>query len=118
MSIISSKQPHKKRSTTDLIFVFVALVLVFLILVPINSSRYNSFSGAFQHFGSAPAGSSTDQEISFTSDLQYWDANCSQGWSNDAECDNIAARAQSCSISMDSAYCSAYNTYMQQNTKK
>jgi hypothetical protein len=118
MSIISSKQPQKKHSTIDFISIFAALVLIFLILVPINNSRNGSFRGAFQHFSSASAGLSVNQEISFSSDLQYWDANCSQGWGNDAMCNNIAARAQSCSISMDSAYCSAYNTYMQQNLKK
>jgi hypothetical protein len=63
---------------------------------------------------SREAGSvSNSDDVSFASDEQYWDANCSHGWLSDSRCDDIVSRAQKCA-SITSAYCSDYGVYMQQ----
>ncbi|HLO18491.1 MAG TPA: hypothetical protein VK206_26905 [Anaerolineales bacterium] len=110
MSTISSKRP-KKHGLVDFVIVFFALLLVFLVLTPLNGSLSNSIHSAF---GSAQTNPSISREISFAADLQYWDANCSHGWTSDSTCDVIATKAQSCTISLDSAYCSEYGTYLKQ----
>ncbi|SRR6266536_913495 len=109
MSLTSSRRPIK-HDFVDFIFVFSLLVIVLLVLAPFNNI-YNSTHTSFEK---AQAKLSLSGDPSFASDRQYWDANCSHGWtSSDATCDAIAARAQSCSISVDSAYCSEYSNYMQ-----
>ncbi len=113
MSTISSKQ-IKKHGLTDFVFVFLAVIIVLLVLLSSNVNFYNSFNTALPGLGSTHAGISTSRDVSFASDLRYWGANCSHGWSSDSTCDTIASKAQSCSVSADSVYCSEYDTYMQQ----
>jgi hypothetical protein len=115
MSTISSKQ-EKRHGLVDPVYVLVFLVLILALLVPgpLTGNINNSFSGALGTPGKAPAGVSASGYVSFTSDQQYWDANCSRGWSSDSTCEDIVLRAQSCSISTASAYCSQYDTYLLQ----
>ena len=114
MSTISSKQ-GKSQGLLDPVSVLVVLVLILalLILEPLAGNAYNSIGGALGSPGNS-AGTSASGDISFTTDQRYWDANCGHGWSTDATCETIVLRAQSCRISVASAYCSEYDAYLQQ----
>src|SRR5687768_8355194 len=118
MSTISSRQ-EKRHGHLDPILVLVSLTLILALLVfaPPPGNVHNFNSGAFGTLGSLDTGIAAGSIISFASDQQYWDANCSHGWSSDSTCDNIFRRAQSCMISLASAYCSEYDTYLQQFRK-
>lgn len=113
MSTISSKQ-IKKHGLVDFVFVFLALIVLLLVLIPFHGNIYNSISSTFGILGNTHAGVFTNSNVSFASDLRYWNANCSHGWSSDSTCETISSRAQSCSVSVDSVYCSEYDVYMQQ----
>ena len=115
MSTISSKQ-EKSHGLVDpfYVLVFLVLILALLVLGPLTGNINNSFSGALGTLGNAPAGVSASTEVSFTSDHQYWNANCSRGWSSDSTCEDIVLRSQSCVANVASAYCSAYADYLQQ----
>ncbi len=114
MATISSKQ-DKRHALVDPIYVlgFLVLFLALLLLGPLSGSTSNSISGALGTLGDAPAGVPAGSNVTFASDQQYWDANCSSGWSSDSTCENIVQRVQTCSISTTSAYCSAYDLYLQ-----
>jgi hypothetical protein len=118
MSTISSRQ-EKRHAFLDPIRVLISLTLIlaFLVFAPPSGNVYNFISGAFGTPGSLDTGIAAGSNISFASDQQYWDANCSHGWSSDSTCENIFRRAQSCVISLASAYCSKYDTYLQQFRK-
>ena len=103
MSVISSKQP-RKHVLVNFVFVFLVLLIALLVLVPFRGHP----------FGNTPASFSASENVSFTADLQYWNANCSHGWTAEAACKAITARAQSCSINSDSIYCTEYERYLQQ----
>ena len=119
MSTISSKQ-RRRHSAIDPLFVLVFLVMVLTLLVfaPLIDKTYDSFSNAPGSFSNVSSGLSLTKEASFAADLQYWNANCSHGWTSDSGCDAIASRAQSCMISIDSVYCSEYDSYLQQFRNK
>ena len=106
MSIVASKQ-LKTQSPVNFIFVFLALLIALLVLVPVGS-HLNIW------FGGVSARLSAPDSFSFAQDLQYWNANCHYGLTTDATCKAITARAQSCSISTDSAYCKEYENYLEQ----
>ena len=115
MATISSKQ-EKRHALVDPIYVLVFLVLLLALLLigPFNGNTSSSINGVLGVLGGAPAGVSASGDVSFTSDQQYWDANCSHGWSSDSTCESIVLRSQSCVTNVDSAYCSAYDNYLQQ----
>jgi len=115
MATISSNQ-EKRQALVNPIYVLILLVLLLalLLLGPLSGNRSNSISGALGVLGGAPAGVSAGSDVTFTSDLQYWDANCSRGWSSDSTCETIVLRSQSCVASVTSAYCSEYVAYLQQ----
>ena len=117
MSTISPKQT-KSQGLIDPIFILAVLVVIltFIVFAPANN-LYNSVETTLGSFGNAAAGVSVNSVVSFASDQQYWEANCTNGWSSDATCDAIVQRAQSCSASVDSAYCSAYDKYLQTFSK-
>ena len=117
MSTLSSK-PTKRYSPLELIslFVFVALIAT-LLAMPFTANLYNSMSTAPGTENRSHTGILTSASYSFSADQQYWNANCSHGWSSNATCEDIVARAQSCSISTDSAYCSEYENYLNQFAK-
>jgi len=117
MSTIPSKQ-RKRQDLVDPVLVFLVLILALLVLAPFTGKAYNPFGNLLPAFGSASHSSPLKSEFSFSADQRYWAANCSHGWSSDLVCDAIESRTQSCSISADSAYCSAYATYLKQYLKK
>jgi hypothetical protein len=114
MSTISSKQ-EKRHGLVDPVYalVFLILILALLLVGPFAGNASSSISGALGALSGAPAVLSDSSEVSFTADQQYWDANCTGGWSSDSACGAIVQRVQSCSISTASAYCSAYDLYLE-----
>jgi hypothetical protein len=112
MSIISSKHV-KKHGHVDWLFVLFALALVLLVLAPFNGNIFNFMRTAPEAPQVTRFDLSTSGSVSFAADQEYWDANCSHGWSANAGCDTIVARTQSCSASVDSVYCSEYDKYLQ-----
>jgi hypothetical protein len=113
MSIITSNQP-KRQSIVDPIFILFISVLVVFLVFAFSAANRNLIGNALQTYDTAPAGLSLNTEVSFASDLRYWSENCDSGWSSDSACDAIFARAQSCTVSVNSAYCSDYKSYLQQ----
>ena len=117
MSIITSNQ-SKRQSSLDPIFLLFVSVLVVLLVFAVAAANGNYFIGnLLQTYDNAPAGLSLNSEVSFASDQRYWSENCDAGWSSNSVCDAIVARAQSCTASVDSAYCSAYENYLQEFSK-
>jgi len=114
MATISSNQ-EKRHALVNPIYVLIFLVLfvALLLLGPLSGNTSNAISGVLGVLGGAPAGVSASSDVTFTSDQQYWDANCSRGWSSDSTCETIVQRVQSCSVSTASAYCSEYALYLQ-----
>jgi hypothetical protein len=116
MSAFTLGQTRKDRYV-DLLFASFALTLVLLILVPHTGNIYGSIYSmprSIDNIHISVSIQEANKNISFAADQLYWVANCSQGWSSDARCDTIVARAQSCSSSMASAYCSQYENYLQE----
>jgi hypothetical protein len=115
MSTISSKQ-QKTHGLVDPLYVlfFLVLILAVVFLGPFGGNTYNSISSALGNLGGALAGVSASGNVSFTLDQQYWNANCSHGWSSDSTCDDIVLRSQSCVANVTSPYCSEYDAYLQQ----
>lgn len=118
MSTFSSKQT-KRQGLVDPVFVlaFLVLVLTFAVFTPFNSNLSNAFGTALGSLGNTSTALSSSNTVSFAYDQVYWDANCTHGWAGDAVCDAIVQRSQSCSFSVDSAYCAEYATYLQKFTK-
>jgi len=114
MATFSSKQ-EKKQDWVDpmLVLVSVALLSVLITFGPLNSN-YSSIPNALVMESGAADHASNSVGISFASDLQYWDANCSRGWTSDSTCDALVSRSEACNIGTGSAYCSEYDTYLQE----
>jgi hypothetical protein len=115
MSTISSKQ-GKRQGFVDPNFIlgFLVLIIALLVFTPLTGNIYNPLSTVLGAVDSTHASVSTSVNYSFSADQRYWGTNCSHGWSSNSACDDIVSRAQSCSISVDSAYCSEYDTYLKQ----
>jgi hypothetical protein len=114
MATISSNQEKRQAFINPVyILVFLVLLLALLLIGPLSGNTSSSFNGVLGVLGSAPAGVSAGGDVTFASDQQYWDANCSHGWSSDSTCETIVQRVQSCSVSTASAYCSEYELYLQ-----
>ena len=115
MATISSNQERRQALANPIyVLVFLILLLALVLLGPLSGNTSNSISSVLGALGGAPAGVSAGSDVTFTSDLQYWDANCSRGWSSDSTCETIVLRSQSCVASVTSAYCSEYDAYLQQ----
>ena len=115
MSTFSSKQ-QKSQGLVDTLLILASIVVI-LLLVFFGSYAdkiSDSFEGVHETQGIVNAGASNNSVVSFISDEQYWNANCSHGWGSNSKCDDIVSRAQSCEIGYGSNYCSEYETYMQQ----
>ena len=115
MSTITSKQ-GKRQGSVDPNFIlgFLVLIIALLVFTPFTGSISNSLSTVLGTVDNTHTGVSTNVNYSFSADQQYWSVNCSHGWSLNSTCDDIVARSQSCSISVDSAYCSEYESYLKQ----
>lgn len=117
MNTISSVH-ETTRDIRDVALVLVSLALVIALMAagPQAGEALSSFSGTV----SAWTDTSPDATLTlgrgpvFAADQRYWDANCAHGWHGDAGCAEITQRVQSCRISLASAYCSAYDRYMQE----
>jgi hypothetical protein len=118
MATLSSKQA-KEQGLVDpaLILALLILILTFSVLNPFTNSASNAFGDALGSLGKTSTALSGSNTVSFAYDQAYWNANCSHGWSADATCDAIVLRSQSCSFSVDSAYCATYQTYLQRFTQ-
>jgi hypothetical protein len=114
MATISSNQEKKQALVNPLyVLVFLVLLLALLLIGPLSGRTSSSINGILGALGGAPAGLSTSSDVTFASDQQYWDTNCSHGWSSDSTCETIVQRVQSCSVSTGSVYCSEYDHYLQ-----
>ena len=113
MSIITSNQ-QKRQSIVDPIFILFLSVLVVLLVFAVAAANRNLIGNLLQTYDNTPAGLTMNSEVSFASDQRYWAEYCDSGWSSDPACDAIVARAQACTASVDSAYCSAYESYLQE----
>ena len=116
MSIITSNQP-KRQTLIDPIFILFVSVVVVLLIFAFTAANRNLIGNVLQTSVNAPSGLSLNSEVSFASDQRYWSEYCDSGWSSDPVCDAIVARAQSCTASVESAYCSAYENYLQEFSK-
>jgi hypothetical protein len=112
MSIITSNR-QERHDVVDPIFILFFSALAVLTIFALSIGNLSDLvEGVLGYFSSAPASLSVNHEPSFASDQKYWDANCTGKWSSDPMCEAIVARTQSCSISVDSVYCSNYDNYM------
>jgi hypothetical protein len=113
MSIIASNQT-KRQSIVDPIFILFLSVLVVLLVFAVTAANRNLIGNMLQTRDNVPAGLTLNSEVSFATDLSYWSEYCDSGWSSNSVCDAIVARTQACSASVDSTYCSAYESYLQE----
>ena len=115
MATFSSKQ-EKRQGLVDPMLVLVSIALISMLVAfgPLNGNMYSSIGSALVTQSRAADNLSLNVGTSFTSDLQYWDANCSRGWKSDSTCELLVSKIQSCSIGTGSAYCSEYDTYLQE----
>ena len=114
MATYSSKQEKKQGLSSSMsVLLSVALIGVFVILGPLNANLYNSINSVLGIWDGTD-GAYTNAQVSFIADEQYWDANCSHGWTSDATCDDIVLRVESCVISLATPYCATYENYMQE----
>jgi len=115
MATFSSKQ-QKRQGFVNPIFALASITLIGILMVfgPLSGNMYPTVRDTLGIEVGAPSGLSINNQVSFFSDAQYWDASCAHGWKADSTCDTIFSRAQSCSIGTASAYCSAYDTYLEQ----
>lgn len=114
MSIITSK-PQKRHVLVDPIFILFFSALVVLAIFALSTGNIDYLvENAVESLGGTSVRVSVVNEPSFVSDQKYWDANCTRGWSSDSLCDTIAARTQACELSLDSVYCSQYDSYLKQ----
>ena len=114
MSILTSNQ-RKRQSSLDPIFMLIYSILLVLLVFAISAANGNYYiEKVLQTYNSAPASLSLNGQVLFASDERYWSEHCVSGWSSDDTCDAIVARTQACSVSVDSAYCSTYESYLQE----
>jgi hypothetical protein len=115
MAAFPSKQ-EKKQDLVDPMLVWVSIVLLSILIAfgPLNGNMYNSIPNALAMEGSAADHASSGVGVSFASDLQYWNAKCSHGWTSNSTCDALVSKTKLCSLSVDSVYCSEYDAYLQQ----
>jgi hypothetical protein len=115
MATFPSKQ-KKRQDWVDplLVLVSIALLSVLIAFGPLNGNMYSSIPNAPVMESGAAEHPSSSVGVSFASDIQYWDAKCSHGWTSDATCDALVSRIQSCALGVGLAYCSEYDAYIQQ----
>jgi hypothetical protein len=111
----SPKKPKKSQGFGNPISVLISVTLLgtFAVFAPFNVSFFDSINiNRILPSFYTPNSLSIIPEPSFTSDQNYWDENCTHGWTSDVTCDAIVSRVQSCLVNNSSLYCSAYETYM------
>jgi hypothetical protein len=113
----SAKKQKKSQGFSNPISVLISVTLLstFAIFAPFNISVFDSINiNRILPSFYTPNSISDIPEPSFTSDQNYWDENCTHGWTSDLTCDAIVSMVQSCLINKASLYCSAYETYMKE----
>jgi len=114
MSIITSKQ-QKRHILFDPIFVlFLATLILLMFFAAFTGNIEHTLNSWLVTFDDAPTNLSANSTPSFAADQRYWEANCNHSWTSGSACEDIALRSQSCVVSIESAYCSAYAEYMKQ----
>jgi len=113
MTTFSSKQ-EKKQGLADPILILVSITLIGVLVVfgPLSGGM-SSIRNVLTARGDAGGNISISGGAYFAPDLQYWDANCSHGWTSDSTCDTLVSITQACAVGTGSAYCSEYDTYLQ-----
>ena len=117
----SSKKQKKGQGFNNPISVLISVTLLgtFAVFAPFNVSFFDSINiNRILPSFYTPKSISIIPEPSFTSDQNYWDENCTHGWTSDVTCDAIVSRVQSCLVNNSSLYCSAYETYMKQSLQQ
>jgi hypothetical protein len=118
MTAISSKHRKRQRLVDPVLALLLLIaILTFAMLTPFNGNASDTLESMFGSFGNSSTTLSGSNTVSFAYDQAYWNSSCSHGWSDNATCDVIVQRAQSCAISVDSAYCAAYEAYLKDFTK-
>ena len=113
MSIITSNEPKRQTMIDPILIMFISVLIVLLVFA-VSAANRNLIGSMLQTYDNVPAGLSLNSEVSFAADQRYWAEYCDSGWSSNAVCDAIVARSQACTASVDSAYCSAYEKYLQE----
>jgi len=113
MATISSKQKRLIVVNPIAVLASLSLIAALLVLWP--------FTGSLNDLRVSEPGASGGESVlagstvvSFAADEQYWNANCSHGWSGNSSCDDIVARVNSCVVDLNSQYCTQYDAYMEQ----
>jgi hypothetical protein len=117
VSIITPDPPQKQTLVDPIVVLFFSVLLVLLVLAISIANGSDFVERILQTNDSTPAGITLHSEVSFASDQLYWREHCDSGWSSDSACDAIVARTQGCSVSVVSAYCSAYESYLHELDK-
>ena len=113
MTTIPRKQKRLYMVSPITVLAPTTIMAVFLILWLLAGSPYSvsgNIPGTFGNTGVVNG----DVAVSFAGDVQFWDANCSHGWSANESCDAIVARANYCGLDLNSPYCMEYDAYMKQ----
>jgi len=114
MSIITSIHQKRNYLLDPILILFITTLILLTFFAVFTGNVEHILNSWWTAFDNAPTRVSVDQAPSFAADQAYWEANCSPGWASDAACEVIALRSQSCQASVDSAYCSAYDNYLNQ----
>ena len=115
MSSFSKQLKRHAPAEPLLILTVIAAIVILVVSGADNGALRNSIRSVLMAPNSSGAHTVVSaDDITFASDEQYWSANCSHGWKSDSTCDDILVRTQICAAGTGLAYCSAYETYMQQ----
>ena len=115
MSTLSSKQAQSQGLADPLLVLASIVAVSLLVLLGARAGTvYDSLVSGHESHRFGKAGATAQALVSFASDEQYWNANCSHGWAARPACDQIVSRAQWCGAGTGSAYCAEYKSHMQQ----
>jgi hypothetical protein len=117
MSIITSKQQKRHNLLDPIVVLFFATLILLMFFAVFTGNLENTWNSWLVTFDDAPTNLSANSTPSFAADQRYWESNCSHGWSSDSTCENIELRSQTCVNSINSVYCSEYESYLQNFAK-
>jgi hypothetical protein len=115
MTTFPSKEAKKQSLDLILVLALIALTSVAMAFGFLNTN-YGFVGMPPSTQGGTISSVSLNIGNSVSADQQYWSAKCSHGWTSDSTCDALASLTQSCvvGIGVPSAYCSEYDSYVQQ----
>ena len=117
MSIITSKQQKGRILIDPIVVLFFATLILLIFFAVFTGNLEYTVNSWLATFDDGPTNLSANSMPSFAADQQYWESNCSHGWSSDSTCDAIELRSQACVDSINSVYCSEYKSYLQNFAK-